>query len=252
MDPQTAHEKLRSRALSLLGIPTSVQGRWTAEAAPRASAEAAADNEVLLYGPIVDDFKRSFVSYCMDDEELVVSNKSFRAAMADVRGDVVVRINSPGGDVWEASGMMTAITERRNGGDAVSVVVDGLAASAASLVMLAAAEIQVAPLASVMIHQARGLMYGPAPKFLDMAAFLERVDRQAAELYAARTGMTVDDVLVAIAEERWFTGEEAVEAGLADGVITLIESGAAVDGETDAELFGGRNLRLAALFGAAA
>ncbi len=235
----------------MLGIPAAVAERWGDSYSNKIlyAASAAAENEVLVYGPIVSAIDAAWINEWLGDE-VVVSNKIFREQLNSITGDVVVRFNSPGGDVWEASGMMAALTERRNAGDAVNAIVDGLAASAASLVMLAAGDIRVAPMASLVIHQAQGLMYGPSQEFLKMADFLERTDQQAASLYAARMEMTKAEVFEVLKDERWFTGPEAIEAGLADGMIALEP-----EGETDskdAEIFARRNLRLAALVAAAA
>ena len=240
---------MQRRALGMLGIPASVCDRWASEQPARLTAAAPADNEVLVYGPIVDGLEAAWLTEWFG-ENVVTSNPLFRERLNAVTGDVVVRIDSPGGDVWAASGIMTAITERRNAGAAVDIVVDGLAASAASLVMLAGGTIKVAPMASLMIHQASGLMYGTAGDFREMADFLDRIDNQAASLYAARMDKTVDEVMAELKAETWFTGPEAVEAGLADEVIALQEAGD--DGDKKAaDIFARRNLRLAALAGAA-
>ena len=235
------------RVLALLGIPAAVSDRWSSS---RLTAQVAAENEILIYGPIVPAIDASFFTEFLGDD-LVVSNNIFRDRLHAINGDVTVRINSPGGDVWEASGMMTALTERRNAGDAVTVIVDGLAASAASLVMLAGGDIRVAPLASIMIHQTSGLMHGTAQEFRDMAEFLDRMDRQAASLYAVRMQMTEDAVLDALKEERWYTGPEAVATGLADGVIELENRGTDNPEPQASQMFARRNMRLAALASAA-
>ena len=239
---------MHKRALAMLGIPVSVIERWEAGVVRITAASAAADNEILVYGPIVDALDGAWLTEWFG-EGVVVSNNLFRERLNEITGDVVVRIDSPGGDVWSASGIMTAMTERRNGGDAVDVIVDGLAASAASLVMIAGGNVKVAPMASLMIHQASGLMHGTADDFREMGDFLDRVDNQAASLYAARMGRTEAEVLADLKSETWFTGPEAVEAGLADEVITLRSVGN--DGKKAADMFARRNLRLAALAGAA-
>ena len=118
----------------------------------------------MLYGPIVPGIEGAFVSEFLGDD-LVVSARTFREALNKVDGDVTVRINSPGGDAWEGSAIFQALVERRNSGAKVSVVVDGLAASAASMAMMAADDIRMGQLAHVMIHQNRGLFYGTSEDF---------------------------------------------------------------------------------------
>ena len=234
-------------ALGMLGIPASVVERWESAPSRLRAASAAGDNEALVYGPIVDALDAARLTEMFGDG-VVVSNNLFRERLNEIAGDAVVRIDSPGGDVWAASGIMTAIAERRSAGDAVDIVVDGLAASVASLVMVAGGNIKVAPMASLMIHRASGLMYGTASDFRDMADFLNRVDKQAAGLYAARMDKSIEEVLADLKNETWFTGPEAVEAGLADEVIAL---GSGDDDKKAADVFARRNLRLAALAGAA-
>ncbi len=236
-------DALQKRALAMLGIPAGVVERWDGSGLVN---QAAADGEVLVYGPIVDGLEAAWISEFLGD--VVMSNAMFRERLNAIEGDVLVRIDSPGGDVWSASGIMTAITERRNAGDNVDVVIDGLAASAASLVMLAGGTVRVAPMASIMIHQASGLMSGTAEEFREMADFLGRIDAQAAELYAQRMDKSEAEVMADLQNVTWFTGPEAVEAGLADEVISL-ESRKT---NNAADMFARRNLRLAALTGAAA
>ena len=239
---------MRKRLLAMLGVPASAVELWTEKgfkpANETATASAASENEALIYGPIASVSEESF----WGDYDGSISNKTFRERLNAIEGDVVVRINSPGGSVFEASGMSNAMIERRNAGDTVNVIVDGLAASAASLVMLAGQEIAAAQLASIMIHRASGWLYGNAQDYLDMAKVLAGVDDTVVGLYAERTGMSAPDVRAALESETWFTAAEAIEAGLVDREITLETP---LDTRPQ-DLAATRELRLAALFGAAA
>ena len=176
---------------ALLGIKATVRERWDGLTV---SNQAAGEGEVMLYGPIVPGIEGAFISEFVGDD-LVVSARTFREALSKVEGDVLVRINSPGGDAWEASSIYQALVERRNSGAKVSAVVDGLSASAASLVMMAANDIRIGQVAHVMIHQNRGMFYGTAEDFAAKADLLGRADKELSALYGKRMGKSADATL---------------------------------------------------------
>ena len=152
---------LSGHLAALLGITATVRERWDGL---KVSQQAAGDGEIMLYGPIVPGIEGAFISEFVGDD-LVVSARTFRNALNQIKGDVTVRVNSPGGDAWEGSAIYQALVERRNSGDKVSAVVDGLSASAASMAMMAADDIRIGQVAHVMIHGNRGLLYGTAEDF---------------------------------------------------------------------------------------
>lgn len=145
-----------------------------------------------------------------------VSPRAFRAALTDRRGRAVtLRVNSPGGSVFGGEAMAQAIREH----DApVTAHVDGLAASAASFVVTAAAETIMAPGAMLMIHKAWSLTVGNADDMMAAAELLEKIDGRIAAAYAERSGDDDRDWLGLMAAETWFTADEAVSAGLADRI----------------------------------
>ena len=230
---------LSGHLAALLGITATVRDRFDGL---KVSQQAAGESEVMLYGPIVPGIQGAFVSDFVG-EDVVVSARTFREALNQVDGDVTVRINSPGGDAWEGSSIYQALVERRNAGAKVSAVVDGLAASAASMVMMAASDIRMAPLAHTMIHQNRGLFYGTAEDFASKADLLGRADQELAALYGKRMDKSAAATLKLLQEETWYTSSEAVEAGLADGVLE-IESRPTVENSLQ-----DRNFKMAAIFG---
>ena len=224
---------------ALLGITATVRERWDGLTV---SNQAAGEGEVMLYGPIVPGIEGAFVSEFLGDD-LVVSARTFREALNKVDGDVTVRINSPGGDAWEGSSIFQALVERRNSGDKILAVVDGLAASAASVVMMAAEDIRVGNLAHVMIHQNHGLLYGTSEDFVAKAEFLAKADKELSALYGKRMNKSAAATLKLLQQETWYTSSEAVTAGLADGVVEIANSPAVKNGLQN------RNLKMAALFG---
>ena len=229
---------LSGHLAALLGITAPVRERWDGLTVAN---QAAGEGEILLYGPIVPGIEGAFMSEFVGDD-IVVSARTFREALNQVEGDVTVRINSPGGDVWEGSSIFQALVERRNSGAKVSAIVDGLAASAASMIMMAAGDIQIGQTAHVMIHQNHGLLYGTAEDFATKASFLASADKELSALYGKRMDKSAAATLKLLQQETWYTSSEAVTAGLADGVVEIGKRPTVKNGLQD------RNLKLAALF----
>jgi ATP-dependent protease ClpP protease subunit len=127
-----------------------------------------------------------------------------------------VHINSPGGEVFDGLAIYNALLAHQAD---VTVHVDGLAASIASVIAQAGDVINIAPSAQMMIHDASGGQWGTAGDMLDMADILDRMSNQIAAVYAARAGGRTKDWREAMLRESWYTGPEAVDAGLATSVI---------------------------------
>lgn len=138
--------------------------------------------------------------------------KDFNAITAPT---IHLRINSPGGDVFDGRAIATAISQHPSN---VIAHVDGLAASAASYVAIAAKRVEMAPGAFMMIHKAWTLAFGNAEDLLSTAALLEKIDGSLAADYAKKTGKSVAQVEKWMSAETWFTAEEAVTEGFADSV----------------------------------
>lgn len=132
--------------------------------------------------------------------------------------NVNLRLNSPGGSVFEGIAIANAI---RSHPANVTVYVDGLAASIASVIMLAGDRVVMLPQSQVMIHNASGGCYGDATEMTKMADLLDKQSKNIAEAYAERTGRPVDEFLTYMADETWFSAKEAVEIGLADEAMPM-------------------------------
>jgi ATP-dependent protease ClpP protease subunit len=139
-------------------------------------------------------------------------------AALDGTPDLTVRINSRGGDVFEGVAILNAL---RGYGGRVTTVIDGLAASAASFIAMSGAEIVMNRNSEMMIHNGHTLAIGGAEDMRKMADNLERVNANIASIYAERAGGTADDWRALMADETWFSAEEAVSAGLADRVESI-------------------------------
>lgn len=163
-----------------------------------------------------DDGPAEVFIYDFIDSWMGVSAESFVKDLAAIdKDEVTVRINSPGGDVWDGLAIMNAI---RNHKAKVTTVVDGIAASAASFIAMAGDEVVIRRNAEMMIHDASGLVLGNASDMHDMAKLLDRESDNIASIYADRTGGEVKDWRKAMRAETWYSDQEAVDAGLADRI----------------------------------
>ena len=165
-------------------------------------------NEILLYGPIGPDFW---------EPENAITAKSVMAKLSEISGDVTVRISSGGGDVYEGIDIMNAL----KGYDGeVTVIVESLAASAASFIAVGGADrVLMRESSEMMIHRAWTLAEGNADEVRKTLGDLERQDNKLAAIYSGKAGGEVQDWLDAMSAETWYTAEEAVAAGLADGIV---------------------------------
>ena len=140
-------------------------------------------------------------------------------ALGDVKR-ITLRINSVGGDVFEAQAMYSYL---RTHPAKVTVRVDGLAASAASLVAMAGDKVIMPANALMMIHNPAGVVMGEAEDMRDMAEVLDKVRETIARAYIAKTGMERDDVVRMMDEETWMTADEAYLMGFCDEVENAVE-----------------------------
>lgn len=150
-----------------------------------------------------------------------VSAKRIGAALRSIKSDeVIVDINSPGGDFFEG---VAIYNQLRQDSRKITVRVLGLAASAASVIAMAGDEVQIGRAGFLMVHNAWGVTVGNRHDLRSAAEVLEPFDAAMASVYAAKCGV---DQKIAAAwmdgpedEGTWFNGEAAVAAGLADRLL---------------------------------
>jgi len=141
-------------------------------------------------------------------------------AALDVIGDVpalTVRLSSPGGDYFEGVSIHNALLRHPA---TVTVHVDALAASAASVIAMAGDRVVMGQGAQIMIHEAASAAFGRADDMRACAVMLDQTNDDIAGFYAARTGGDVAAWREAVRQETWYTAAQAVAAGLADEVAT--------------------------------
>lgn len=129
---------------------------------------------------------------------------------------LTIRVNSPGGDVFDGFAIHNAIKADPR---PITVVVDGLAASAASYIAIAGDEVRMAENAFMMIHNAWAMVIGNANDLLDMAETMQKFDNQLAGMYDRKAGGGRKKWRDLMDAESWFNADEAKELGLIDAVI---------------------------------
>jgi len=159
-------------------------------------------NEILIYDDIGVDWYGDGISA-----------KSIKDKLDRMSGDITVRINSPGGDVFEGIAIYNLLKVR-----GVSVVVDGLAASAASVIAMAGANIAVGCGAMLMIHNPWTMTVGDAAEMDKTASMLREVGASLADIYENRTGLARETISAMMDAETWISADEARTMGFADAI----------------------------------
>lgn len=154
--------------------------------------------------------------YDMIDPFWGVSAKQFVKDLNSIKaGTIHLRINSPGGDVFEGRAIATAIAQHQS---KIIAHVDGLAASAASWIALSAAEVEMSAGSFIMIHNSMAFSFGNAADLLATAEVLKKIDTSLVDEYVKYTGQTAEQIKSWMDAETWFTSDEAVTEGFADRV----------------------------------
>ncbi len=160
--------------------------------------------EILIYDAIGQDILGDGTTAATFDRELT--------ALGDVQ-HITVRINSPGGAVWDGIAIYNRLKQHPA---RVRVVIDGLAASIASLIAMAGDRIEIGDSAMVMIHDPHTLAIGDADDMRQVADMLDKVGASMVEAYTARTGLSKQRVIALMDAETWFTADEAIAHRFAD------------------------------------
>lgn len=145
-----------------------------------------------------------------------VSAKAFCEQFAGIKAAKIdLRINSYGGEVFDAAAICTAIKEHSAD---VTAHVDGIAASAASVIAAACDRVEIGKSAFMMIHNAMSGQYGYASDLRKTADMLDKLSGSIAQVYSDKTGKPADVVRKAMDDETWFDASEAKAWGLADSI----------------------------------
>lgn len=162
-------------------------------------------NTLRLEGPIAEE------SWWGDE----VTPAQFRADLSAHPGDLTVYINSPGGDVVAGSLIYSMLKEHEG---QITVRIDGLAASAASVVAMAGDRVEMAPTAYMMIHNAATIAMGNKADMQAAAEMLAEIDRGIRTAYALKTGKSERELAKMMDAETWMSAAKALEDGFIDAI----------------------------------
>ena len=149
----------------------------------------------------------------VDDE---ITPKQFKAELMSGSGDITVFINSVGGDVIAAAQIYNMLMEYKGN---VTVKIDGIAASAASVVAMAGTQILMSPVSSMMIHNPMTGAFGDTDDMQKAISMLSEVKESIINAYEIKTGLSRAKISRLMDEESWMNAKKAVELGFADDIL---------------------------------
>jgi ATP-dependent protease ClpP protease subunit len=200
-------------------LAPSALDRWNADV--RAATKDDAENTISVLDPIGADWFG----------EGVTAKRVAGALRAIGNKDVVVTINSPGGDYFEGLAIYNLLREHPA---KVTARVVGIAASAASVIAMAADEVQIARAGFLMIHNTWVVAAGDRHAMRDVADWLEPFDLAAVDIYSARSGIEAKEIGRMLDRETWIGGADAVEKGFADSLLAADEIDSGTKNSSDA------------------
>jgi ATP-dependent Clp protease protease subunit len=148
-----------------------------------------------------------------DDE---VTPKAFKADLTAGEGDIVIWLNSPGGDCIAASQIYAMLMDYRGN---ITVKIDGIAASAASVIAMAGTEVLMAPTALMMVHNPLTVAIGDSEEMQKAIAMLAEVKESIINAYEIKTGLSRVRLSHLMDAETWLNANKAIEMGFADGIL---------------------------------
>lgn len=185
--------------------PSDVLTKW-AEHPLAATPGADGDTTIAMFDVIGEDFWTG---------SGVTANRISAALRSIGNKDITVRINSPGGDMFEGIAIYNLL---RAHPARVTVEVLGWAASAASIIAMAGDDIRMGLGSFMMVHNAWGMVIGNRHDMREAATLFDQFDAALADIYQARTGMERAHIEQLMDAETFMTAAQAVEHGFADGV----------------------------------
>ncbi len=180
--------------------------RWVRNKAPDESDPDLAERTLFLNGTIASE------SWFDDD----VTPALFKSDLDSGKGPITVWINSPGGDVWAAAQIYNMILSYSG---KVTVKIDGLAASAASVIAMAGDEVLVSPVSMLMIHNPSTMAMGDKDDLTQAISMLDSVKDSILNAYVKKTGLSKNKLSKLMDDETWMDANKAVELHFADRVM---------------------------------
>ncbi len=146
-----------------------------------------------------------------------ITPRAFKEQLNAGTGDIVIFLNSPGGDCVAASQIYTMLLEYKGN---VTVKIDGIAASAASVIAMAGTEVLMAPTSLMFVHNPLTVAIGDSEEMQKAIAMLDEVKESIISAYELKTGMSRLKISNLMDSETWMNAKKAIELGFADGMLT--------------------------------
>ena len=179
------------------------------------------DTRILrLEGPIDEE------SFWGDE----ITPQMFRDELESGEGDVTVWINSPGGNVFAAAEIYTMLKDYKG---SITVKIDAIAASAASVVAMAGDVVQMSPVAMLMIHDPSTVAMGNTKDMEKAIEVLNEVKESIINAYAAKSGLSHARIANLMSNETWMNAKKAVELGFADEILFATKEDESDSGPAD-------------------
>lgn len=150
-----------------------------------------------------------------------VTPRQFKSELMNEGGDITIWINSPGGDVFAASQIYNMLMDYKGH---VTVKIDGIAASAASVIAMAGGDVFMSPVSMMMIHNPMTIAFGDTAEMKKAIDMLSEVKESIINAYELKTGLSRIKLSHMMDAESWFNSKKAVELGFADGIMFQNES----------------------------
>lgn len=147
-----------------------------------------------------------------------VTPKMFKDELLAGTGDITVWINSPGGDVFAAAQIYNMLMDYTG---KVTVKIDGLAASAASVIAMAGGDVYMSPVSMLMIHNPSTIAIGDSEEMLRAKALLDEVKESIINAYELKTGLSRTKLSHLMDAESWMNANKALELGFADKIMFM-------------------------------
>lgn len=170
------------------------------------SKEEPSERILLISGVIAEES-------WLDDQ---VSPQQFKEELENGEGDITVWINSPGGDCIAAAQIYNMLLSYKG---TVTVQIDGIAASAASVIAMAGTKIMMSPVSMLMIHNPMTMVAGDKTEMEKAIAMLSEIKESIINAYEIKTKMTREAIAKLMDAETWMDATKAVELGFADDIL---------------------------------
>ena len=181
---------------------------WKVKAATETAPE---ERTLFLNGTIAED------SWYDDD----VTPQLFKDELMSGNGNITVWINSPGGDCVAAAQIYNMLMDYPHD---VTVKIDGIAASAASVIAMAGTKVLMSPVSTMMIHNPATIAWGDSGEMEKAIAMLESVKDSIINAYEIKTGLSRAKLSHLMDSETWMDANKAVELGFADGILSRAQA----------------------------